>query len=355
MSGSWEPTSLPVRPGLYIRFEEAAAAQIKGGARGTVALPLLKYKNAADAKKFFTVEKVKEAADWFGEENIDPIRLILLGGAKEVLVYTVPAPPALAEGKEAAVDYTAIREAFSTRQFNVFVYPSEIPSAEQKALKEWCAGNREDEGKHFITVIGGTAEEDQKPDAGNTRSGLVKDDYVVNLMTGVEIDGTSYSSARYAPYVAGLIAGTGINKSITYSPVYANDVTKRLRKTEINAALEKGSLVLVHDGEKVKVEQGLVTSGKKIRAMRARQAISTDITKAAADSYIGKLDNNADGQAALISAIKAYLERLQLNNVLTDIVVTLDPDLKSEGDAVYLLIAFTEVDSMERIFLTIRV
>lgn len=354
MGGTWDSVSLPVRPGLYIRFEEAAAAQIKGGARGTVALPLLTYKNAADAKKFFTIEKVKEAVDLFGEANIDPIRLILLGGAKEVLVYTVPAPVP-AEGKEATVDYTGIRDAFSSRHFNVFVFPGEIPAAEQKATSKWCADNRDDEGKHFITVFGGSATDDQNPDTGNTRSVNIKDDYVVNLITGVEVDGTTYSSAGFAPYVAGLIAGTGINKSITYTQVYAGDVTKRLRNTEINTALGKGSLVLVHDGEKVKVEQGLVTSGKKIRAMRARQAISTDIAKAAADSYIGKLDNNADGQAALISAVKAYLERLQLNNVLSDIVVTLDPDQKSEGDRVYLLIAFTEIDSMERIFLTIRV
>lgn len=352
MGGTWDPISLPVRPGLYINFVEAAAAQIKGGARGTVALPLFQYKNAAP-KSFFTIEKIKEAAEFFGEEHIDPIRLVLLGGAKEVLVYTVPVP---AEGKElSTADYTAIRDVYSTRQFNVFVYPSEVPAAEQKAATAWCVDNREDEGKHFITVFGGTAEEDLDPAKGNARSVSVKDDYTVNLITGITVDGATYSSAKFAPYVAGLIAGTGINKSVTYTPVSANDVTKRLKNSEVNAALEKGSLVLVHDGEKVKVEQGLVTSGKKIRAMRARQAISTDIVKAAADSYIGKLDNNADGQAALISAVKAYLERLQLNNVLTDITVTLDPDRKSERDEVYLLISFTEVDSMERIFLTVKV
>lgn len=352
MGGTWDPTSLPVRPGLYINFTEAAAAQIQGGARGTVALPLIQYKKAA-AGQFFTVEKEAEAAEWFGAEFVEPIRFALRGGAKEVLVYTVPKP---SEGAElTAADYLTIRDVFSTRHFNVFVYPDEVPASEQKATLAWCVDSREDEGKHFLTVFGGTAEDDQDPAKGNQRSVDLKDDYAVNLISGVTLDGTVYSSARYAPYIAGLIAGTGINKSITYAPVYANDVSKRLRNTEINAALQKGSLVLVHDGEKVKVEQGLVTSKNKIRAMRARQAISTDVTKAAADSYIGKLDNNADGQAALISAVKAYLERLELSNVLTDIEVTLDPDRKSEGDTVYLLIAFTEIDSMERIFLTIRV
>ncbi|WP_145134015.1 phage tail sheath subtilisin-like domain-containing protein [Paenibacillus sp. Y412MC10] len=350
MGGAWDPISLPVRPGLYINFVEAAAAQIKGGARGTVALPLFQYAGA-EAGKFYTIEKEAEAIQLFGAEAVGPIRLILQGGAKEVLVYTVPP----VEGNVTPAVYTSIRDVFGSRPFNVFVYPDEVPAEERKATQLWCKDNREDEGKHFMTVFGGSLEDDLDPAVGNKRSTELADEYAVNLITGVEIGGTAYSSARYAPYIAGLIAGTGINKSITYTPVMAADVVKRLKNSEINASLQKGSLVLVHDGEKAKVEQGLVTGKKKIRAMRARQAISTDIPKAAAEAYIGRLDNNADGQAALISAVKAYLERLELNNVLTDIVVTLDPDRKSEGDSVFLLIGFTEIDSMERIFLTIKV
>ncbi|GIO53886.1 phage tail sheath subtilisin-like domain-containing protein [Paenibacillus cineris] len=350
MGGAWDPISLPVRPGLYINFVEAAAAQIKGGARGTVALPLFQYAGA-EAGKFYTIEKEAEAIQLFGAEAVGPIRLILQGGAKEVLVYTVPP----VEGNVTPAVYTSIRDVFGSRPFNVFVYPDEVPAEERKATQLWCKDNREDEGKHFMTVFGGSLEDDLDPAVGNKRSTDLADEYAVNLITGVEIGGIAYSSARYAPYIAGLIAGTGINKSITYTPVMAADVVKRLKNSEINASLQKGSLVLVHDGEKVKVEQGLVTGKKKIRAMRARQAISTDIPKAAAEAYIGRLDNNADGQAALISAVKAYLERLELNNVLTDIVVTLDPDRKSEGDSVFLLIGFTEIDSMERIFLTIKV
>ncbi|MFP7288283.1 phage tail sheath subtilisin-like domain-containing protein [Shouchella clausii] len=354
MGGRWDSTSLPVRPGLYMNFVEAAAAQIQGGARGIVGLPLLKYGTAA-AGKFYTVEKVNEAKELFGEENLGPIRLILSGGAKEVLVYTVPAPPkAEPKAEAAALAYDAVRDAFEARSFNVFVFPGEVSAEEAAATKDWCVRNR-NEGKHFLTVLGGTAADDENPAAGNTRSSNLKDDYIVNLITGADVNGTAYSSAQYAPYIAGLIAGTGINKSITYTQVSATDAKKRLKNSEIEAALKAGSLVLVHDGEKVKVEQGLVTSGKKIRAIRARQAIATDIPKTAADSYIGRLDNNADGQAALIAAVKAYLERLEVNNVLTDIAVGLDPELKSEGDTVYLLISFTEIDSMERIFLTIKV
>jgi hypothetical protein len=349
--GSWNPTDLPTRPGLYLNFVEAAASQIKGGARGIVAIPLKTYGTNATAKTFYTIENEKQAIDTFGEANIQSIKFALQGGAKEVLVYTLPEIDGTTVTEDAA--YAEAFDAFDARPFNVFVFDGEVPGQLDEAFA-WVKRNR-DEGKHFLLVIGGSDADDADPAVGNTRSTTYKDDYVVNLIVGVKTGGTTYNSAEYAPYVAGLIAGTAINRSITYAQVPVDDVSKRLTNAQVKTALAAGSLVLVHDGEKVKVEQGLVTSGKKIRVIRARQAIATDITKTAADAYIGKIDNNPDGQAALISAIKAYLERLEDANVLMGPVVALDPQYQSVGDSVYLLISFAHVDSIERIFLTINV
>jgi len=345
--GSWSPTELPVRPGLYINFKEAAVAQITGGARGIVAIPLLAYGSSAAEKTFYTIENEKQAIDTFGSANVRSIRLALQGGAKEVLVYTMPATPD-------AADYTDMRAALDARMFNVFVFDGEYSPTEQAAMKTWVAAGRDD-GKHFMAVIGGDATKDADPAEGNSRSTLNSDDYIVNLINGVKIGADTLTSAQFAPYVAGVIAGSAVNRSITYAPVAVDDVTKRLTNAQIKTALQAGSLVLSHDGEKVKVEQGLTTSKKKIRAIRARQAVATDVTRTAADSYIGKIDNNADGQAALISAVKAYLETLENANVLTDIQVGLHPQYASTGDSVYLLISYREIDSMERIFLEINV
>ncbi|AND39618.1 phage tail sheath subtilisin-like domain-containing protein [Cytobacillus oceanisediminis] len=343
----WNPTSLPIRPGLYTNFEETANSQISGGARGIVAIPLETYSGTAVAKKFYTVEKEADAVELFGAANIQSIKFALMGGAKEVLVYTMPS-------SALSADYIEMREAFEARPFNVFVFDGEVDAAEQDATVAWLDTNRT-EKKHFMFVAGGSAADDQDASVGNARSARFNDEAVVNLITGVTINGVDYSSGQYAAFIAGLIAGTSINRSITYTEVSVADVTKRLRNSEITAALQAGSLVLVNDGEKVKVEQGLTTAKKKIRAIRARQAIATDIEKTARDSYIGKLDNNIDGQVALITAIKKYLETLEDNNVLTGPAVVLDPQRESVGDQVFLSISFTEIDSMERIFLTINV
>jgi Phage tail sheath C-terminal domain/Phage tail sheath protein subtilisin-like domain len=345
--GSWDPTALPIRPGLYINFVESAIAQIAGGERGTVAIPLVTFSGTAVAKQFYTIENQTQANELFGEANAQSVVLALQGGAKEVLVYTMPAAPL-------AADYDDMRLAFDARPFNVFVYDDIADTAEQADALAWVKRNR-DEGKHFAVVFGGSTVDDQDPTVGNARTTTLSDDYTVNLISGVEYAGDVLNSTEFAPFIAGLIAGTPINRSITFKQLPVSDVTKRLTNSQIKTALQAGSLVLVHDGEKVKVEQGLVTSKKKIRAIRARQAVSTDVSKTANDSYIGKIDNNADGHAALISAVKAYLETLENANVLTDIVVGLDPQRASEGDSVFLAISYREIDSMERIFLTINV
>lgn len=356
--GNWDPTSLPVRPGLYINFENAALANIAGGARGIVGLPIFAYTGGtAEAGNFYTIEDAADANDLVGSANATPVKRILEGGAKEVLVYAVPA---LSEYESAAEQFDAVLDAFEANEFNVFVYPTVVDALVQTTTKTWVARNRS-EGKHFMYVAGGTAEDDADPTKGNARSVLLKDEYIVNLITGAVLpDGTEVQSADYAPYIAGLVAGTQINKSITYTELPLADVTKRLKNSEIKTALTSGSLVLIKDGNKVRIEQGITTDSDttergKIRKTRARQAISTDIPTTARDRYIGKVDNNPAGQAALISAIKLYLETMEVNNVLMDPVVALDPKRPSVGDSVFLAIAYTEVDSMERIFLTITV
>lgn len=343
----WDPLNEPTRPGLYLMYVEAAASQIRGGARGIVAIPLMKYGAKATEKTFYTIETEKQAVDLFGVTNIQSIRFVLQGGARQVLVYTMPK-------EQTAEVFIEMRDSFDTRTFNVFAYDGAVDSAEIDATVAWVKRNRT-EGKHFVYVTGGTAADDADPKVGNARSKKLADSYVANLIVGGIVNGKEYPSCEYAPYIAGLIAGTPINKSITYARLPLDDVNTRLTNAQIDEALEAGSLVLVHNGDYVIVEKGQLTSGAKIRKIRGRQAISTDIVKTAASEYIGKLDNNRDGQAALIAAIKAYLERLGKANVLEDPVVTLDPEFESKGDAVYLYIAYTETDSMERIFLRIHV
>lgn len=344
---SWDPSSLPVRPGVYVRFLEAARAII-GGERGVVAIPLLAYDGGtAAASMVYEVESESDAIDLFGAVNVRSIRLALQAGASKVVVYTLP---------EAATteDYAAMRTALDAYDFNVFVFDGEYNESEQTAAIAWAANNR-DIGKHFFVVIGGDAAADADPTEGNSRSTTAADDYVVNVITGGIADGVAYTSAQYAPYIAGLIAGTPLNDSVTYDVVTLDDVNRRLTLSEQDDAILDGSLALINDGEKVKVLSGVTTAGSKIRAIRVRQAVATDIARTGADAYIGRINNDATGRAALISAILAYMETLEAAGALQDPIVTLDPDNPPVGDSVFLLVSYVETDSIERIFLTVSI
>jgi len=258
-------------------------------------------------------------------------------------------------------DYTDAMAAFEAREFNIFVLDGQAESTLQVSLVAWIKRLR-DEGKGVITVIGGSSNDDQTPATGNARSTTNNHESVVNIIVGAKLSGTDYYSAQVASFIAGLIGGQKLSESITYAVGPFSDVTKRFTHSEIVAALNSGSLVLIHDGEKVKVERGVNTltslrqgqnnQWKKIRAIRVMDAINNDLRKAAEDSYIGKVNNNDDGKIALINACKQYMETLVKGGLIDDeFKVYLDPDYPTPpADHVYIRWEAALTDVMEYIF-----
>jgi hypothetical protein len=349
---SWDQNALPSRPGLYVNIIQAAQTAAAGAKKGTVALPLVSYSGTAVAQKFYEVKSEDDAATLFGAANIQSIKFALAGNVETVLVYTLQAIDGTTVTEQIA--YDDARAKFDTRVFNVFVYDGEVSSAEQDRALAWVQNARE-EGRNYFVVFGGSATDDQDPTIGNARSVRLKDDYSINLINGSFIDGVEYDSAKYAPVVAGLVASCDLNKSITYTEVAVDEPNRRLSVAEAKTALTNGSLSLLHDGVKTKIEQGITTSGKKIRGVRVQQFIIEDLGREVGDNYIGRVNNDTDGQRFLISMVKLYLETLASEGVLADENVALDPNFESIGDSVYLAINYREVDSLERIFLTINI
>ena len=266
-----------------------------------------------------------------------------------------------------ANDYLDALNAFEGVVFNVLTLDGISDDALQASVKAWVERVRK-EGKKVLVVMGGSADDDKNLAVGNARSRGFNHEAVINVIVGGVFNGVSYSSAEIAPYVAGLIAGQRLNESITYHVTPFEDVTRKLTNSEVIAALQAGSLVLVNDGEKVIIEQGINTLSslregqnnqwKKIRAIRVMDAINDDLLKAARDGYIGKVTNNDDGKAALISACKQYMETLAADDVIMpDFIVQLDPQYHGNPpiaapDEVYLYWEASITDSMEKIYST---
>ncbi|QJD86713.1 phage tail sheath family protein [Cohnella herbarum] len=255
---------------------------------------------------------------------------------------------------------------FETRDFNVISLDGVSDPALHTSVASWVSRIRS-EGKGVIAVLGGTSADDTASDAvakAISRSSAFNHEGVVNVGTGVKLDGTSYSSAQAAAYVAGLIAGQGLSQSTTYAPSPFEDVTRRWTRSEQEQAVRNGVFLLVHDGRLVKALRGinsLVTlregqnnPWKKIRTIRVMDSINSDLQRTAEDSYIGKVNNSEEGRLALIGACRQYMQSLAQAGIIEaegyDVYV--DPDYTPEPDQVFLKWEARLTDVMEQIFST---
>lgn len=258
-------------------------------------------------------------------------------------------------------DYIDAMAAFETRTFDTFTLDGMADPSLQTSVKSWVERLR-NEGKGIIAYLGGTANDDKDITVANARSESFNYEGVVNVGVSAVLDGTTYSSAQVACYVAGLAAGQALSESLTYAVTPFDDVQPRLTNNQVISAIQSGTLVLVHDGEKVKIEKGINTltslresqnnAWKKIKCIRIMDAINTDTSKTANDSYVGKILNNEDGQVALLSAIKKYFETIAGTLIDTDFTVAIDKEKQAnaEGDEFYWYWDARVLDSMERIF-----
>jgi hypothetical protein len=356
VAGTWDPTSNASNtlPGLYVRFTSLANAQVSStvASRGVVAIPLVTY-GTATAKTVYTINDITTAENTFGAANVQSIKNALSAGAAQVLVYTLEAIDGTTVTEKIA--YDDARAVLDTYNFDVFAYDGIVSATEQDDCVRWVKQNR-DLGKHYFAVVGCVvAADDLDPSIGNARSVRVKDDYVLNLISGVVTDGVTQNSAQFASYVAGAVASCPLQKSITFLKLPVDDVTKRLAISDIKNAVANGSLVLVNNGEFVRLEQGITTNLTKIRKEKVRQTVSTSITRSVEASVIGQITNDSNGAAYVQSMVKLYLESLQAAEVLTNIQVGVDKTEQSVGDQLYITVSYLELDSIEQVFLSIFV
>lgn len=191
------------------------------------------------------------------------------------------------------------------------------------------------------------------------------------------------------PLIGGILAGLQLWESATYYPLPMINSCARMSKSEADAAIAAGKLILYDDGEKVKIARGVtsyadVTSAysaewRKIKVVRIINQIETDITRAIEDSYIGKVPNTVVQKHLVISAILGYLQGLEGLEVLQAGTSTVALDIErtrtylktimdtatvdamsdedvaeeSTGDKLFLLATIRPADAIEDIYITV--
>ncbi|MFS1514558.1 phage tail sheath family protein [Chengkuizengella sp. SCS-71B] len=192
---------------------------------------------------------------------------------------------------------------------------------------------------------------------------------VISVKNGVILaEGTVLDSSESTVWVAAATAGAQINQSLTYEAYDdAIDVDTRYTNAQIEEALKSGEFVFVPSQSRAVVEQDINTftsytpeKGKKFsknRVIRVLDGIANDFKRIFELYYIGKVDNNDDGRGLFKKECIKYLDSLQNINAIQNFNAQQDIEVEqgSDGDSVYVDASVQPVDSIEKIYMKVKV
>lgn len=279
-------------PQISITFTSLAASAVTRSARGIVAL-VLRDATVGDAVKEYSVVTDVESSDW-SATNLQYIKQAFLGTPSKVIVV---------RGAATDVDYSGQLSVLANKRFNYLAIP-DIDVTDVSDVASWVKSQRDVSNKTFKAVL---------PNHDGDHEGLI------NVMTnGIVVAGTTYSASQYTARIAGILAGLPLTRSATFYEL--SEVESIIESTTPDADIDNGQLILVNDGEKVKIGRGVnslttVTGGKsadwkKIKVIEGHDIIKEDITRTFNDNYTGKVLNSYDNQVLFLTSVNSYLQQL---------------------------------------------
>lgn len=188
-----------------------------------------------------------------------------------------------------------------------------------------------------------------------------KMNYVLNAY--VDEQGTVIDGYQTAARIAGMIGAVAANSSLTHTVINGfSEALERLANTDIIAAEKKGCIVLSYNkAGQVWIDNAINTlitpadnqddGWKKIRRVKSRFELIRRINNTT-DDLIGKVDNDTNGRATVISQIQGVGDSMREEGKLVACSVTESSAYKADGDSAWFDIDVIDKDSMEHIYLT---
>ena len=346
---------------MNIIFTAAARNTIRRSERGVVGMIVKDAKVPATNPAM--IYKEKDIPEELSDANKEQVKLALVGNdtaPAKIVLYVLGSN---VENYEAALNY------FAVKKVTWLCCPTAKTDSQTETIVKWVKDQRDERNKVKAVL----------PETEADNEGII------NYATAsAKVGEKEYTAESFCSRIAGLLAGTSNKSSATYAIL--NDVTEceKKKKTELDAEIDAGKLVLYYDGEKVKVGRGVnslqtVSKGKgnpwkKIRVVESMDMIHDD-------NYIGKYPNTYANKCLLISAINSYLAEMERNGIIEGYTIDLDVDaikeyiIKNKGETrdeaeamseaeikkqytdekVFLAASATLVDVMEDIDLNITV
>ena len=291
-------------PKIEIIFKSLAGTAIKRGERGVVALIL---DDTVPGVNPVVMTGVNDIPNEFTEFNKEQILMAFRGGVnppRKVIAYMRPTD---AENYNGAMNY------LETILWDYIAIPS-IGEGDVDLVATWVKGLRDNKDMGVKAVL---------PHCKADHEGII------NFTTDdILVGDKEYTAAEYCTRIAGIAAGCPLTMSLTYQALPEVDDVPHPTTEELDEAIDAGELVLMHDGEKVKIARGvnsLVTVAgdkgeewKKILIIDKMDLWKSDVKRTIADNYLGKYPNTYDNKMLLVAAIQAYNDEWELDRLLDD-------------------------------------
>lgn len=286
-------------PEILIEFKTQGTTAIQRSARGIVALILKDDTDTSfDTKIYRSIDEI-DAADWTAA-NKDYIEKAFLGTPSMVIVERIPTT---------ATDYNAALDRLKNKKWNYLAIPG-IDAADVANIATWIKTERDINKKTFKAVL---------PNHAADHEGII------NFATdNIKVGEKVYTTAEYCARIAGILAGLPFSRSATYYEL--PEVESITESTDPDADIDAGKLILINDGEKIKIGRGvnsLTTTTankgedfKKIKIVDAIDLVRDDIRNTFDNYYVGKVVNTYDNKILFLAAVNAYFDELERLDVL---------------------------------------
>lgn len=187
--------------------------------------------------------------------------------------------------------------------------------------------------------------------------------YVVNA--SAEISGETVEGYLVAARIAGMIAACASNKSLTHTVVEGyTKLNDALTPTDISAAEQKGCIVLsTNTNGQIWIDSAINTlvspsdnqddGWKKIRRTKTRYELITRCNDQA-DALIGKVDNDVNGRATVVSQLQGVINAMINEGKLVSGTASENTTYQADGDYAYVDIQVIDKDSIEHLYLTYK-
>lgn len=311
-------------PRLNITFIEQGIARIGRSERGIVAL-VLQDKTVEGNFNIYSINQIPEG---LSERNKKQVELALMGYQKSPrkVILVVEKKEELQEEGDISIDIES--QSFKYLESVRFDYLAIPFISKQDSLKvaTWIKNINDNYKKRCKAVLPNEAADYEK---------------IINYTMPAVGDGSNvYETNEYLSRIAGFLAGTPMQIAATFGPLPELVDCTYYNKEELKEKIGNGELVLMDDGEKIKVARGvnsLVTTSqikgesfRKIKIVDIMDAMADDIQTAAEDSYLGKYANTYDNKCLLISAIKGYMEVLENDSLLAKGQTQVEIDIEAQ-------------------------